>query len=181
MSNTMNLQDEKLMRCFGAVFPSLSPGANSYRHSGNGCRLEFAFCHNAGRSDRRGIPGQNRSDGSCRIGFLRLLSEIPFRSILNKAHGQPIMFGPRKPGKENLLKGIANRILQQLARSMPGATSLRVKLHRARGVKIGMGVWIGYDVILETSRPQLITLGDRCSLGACPGHCTLSRDTWSDH
>lgn len=76
------------------------------------------------------------------------------------------MFGPRKPGKEPLLKGAVNRILQQLARSMPGATSLRVKLHRARGIKIGSGVWIGFDVILETSRPHLITLGDRCSLGA---------------
>jgi serine acetyltransferase len=76
------------------------------------------------------------------------------------------MFKPRKPGKEPLLKGIINRVLQQLARSMPGATSLRVKLHRARGIKIGSGVWIGFDVILETSKPELITLGDRCSLGA---------------
>jgi serine acetyltransferase len=76
------------------------------------------------------------------------------------------MFGSTKTGKEPLLKGIVNRILQQLARSGPGATSLRVKLHRARGVTIGNGVWIGFDVILETSRPQLITLGDRCSLGA---------------
>ena len=76
------------------------------------------------------------------------------------------MFGPRKPGKEPLLRGMLNRILQQLARVAPGATSLRVKLHRARGVKIGKEVWIGYDVILETSKPYLISLGDGCSLGA---------------
>jgi serine acetyltransferase len=66
--------------------------------------------------------------------------------------------------KESLLRGFANRILQHLARILPGAQSLRVKLHRARGVKIGKQVWIGYDVILDTSRPFLITLEDRCTL-----------------
>jgi serine acetyltransferase len=68
--------------------------------------------------------------------------------------------------KEPLLRGIKNRILQELAKICPGARSLRVKLHRARGVKIGKGVWIGYDVVLETSSPFLISLGDRSSLGA---------------
>jgi acetyltransferase-like isoleucine patch superfamily enzyme len=38
-------------------------------------------------------------------------------------------------------------------------------LHRARGVQIGKGVWIGYDVILETSRPHLITIEDGSSIG----------------
>ncbi|MGA2844794.1 MAG: acyltransferase [Candidatus Acidiferrales bacterium] len=37
-------------------------------------------------------------------------------------------------------------------------------MHRARGVHIGKDVWIGYDVILDTSRPYLITIGDRASL-----------------
>jgi acetyltransferase-like isoleucine patch superfamily enzyme len=62
--------------------------------------------------------------------------------------------------KESVLRGLINRILQHLARILPGARSLRVRLHRARGVKIGKGVWIGYDVILETSRPHLITIED---------------------
>jgi acetyltransferase-like isoleucine patch superfamily enzyme len=57
-----------------------------------------------------------------------------------------------------------NRVLQHLARILPGAQSLRVSLHRARGVKIGKGVWIGYDVILETSRPHLITIEDGSTL-----------------
>lgn len=65
---------------------------------------------------------------------------------------------------ENVLRGIGNRIFQHLARVMPGARSLRVKLHRARGVHIGKDVWIGYDVILDTSRPHLISIGDRASL-----------------
>ena len=66
---------------------------------------------------------------------------------------------------ENPLRGIANRVLQHLARILPGAESLRPALHRARGVHIGKNVWIGYDAILDTSRPYLITLEDGCSIG----------------
>jgi acetyltransferase-like isoleucine patch superfamily enzyme len=66
--------------------------------------------------------------------------------------------------KESPLRGLLSRLLQHLARILPGARSLRVALHRARGVRIGKNVWIGYDVILETSRPYLITLGDNCTL-----------------
>jgi acetyltransferase-like isoleucine patch superfamily enzyme len=67
--------------------------------------------------------------------------------------------------KENVLWGLKNRVLQHLARIMPGARSLRLWLHRARGVQIGKGVWIGYDVVLDTSRPYLITLEDGSSIG----------------
>lgn len=67
--------------------------------------------------------------------------------------------------KENALRGLKNRVLQHLARIMPGAQTLRVSLHRARGVHIGSGVWIGYDVILDTSRPHLITIEDGSSIG----------------
>ena len=66
--------------------------------------------------------------------------------------------------KENWFRALCNRMLQMLARSLPGAETLRVRLHRARGVHIGSNVWIGYDVILETSRPHLITLEDNVSL-----------------
>src|SRR5687768_11947223 len=57
------------------------------------------------------------------------------------------------------------RILQELARVAPGARTLRVKLHRARGVNIGKDVWIGYDSILETAHPELITIEDGASIG----------------
>lgn len=67
--------------------------------------------------------------------------------------------------KESTVRGLINRLFQNLARIVPGATTLRVKLHRARGVHIGKDVWIGYDVILDTSRPHLITIGDRASVG----------------
>ena len=67
--------------------------------------------------------------------------------------------------KEQVFAGILNRVLQHLARILPGARTLRVALHRARGVRIGKDVWIGYDVILETSQPALITIEDGCSIG----------------
>jgi acetyltransferase-like isoleucine patch superfamily enzyme len=61
--------------------------------------------------------------------------------------------------KESLLRGLKNRLCQELARILPGAQSTRVKLHKWRGVTIGQNVWIGYDCVLETSRPHLITIG----------------------
>lgn len=67
--------------------------------------------------------------------------------------------------KEGLFSGFTNRLLQHLARIMPGARTLRVALHRARGVSIGRNVWIGYDVILDTSRPYLIRIHDGASIG----------------
>ena len=66
--------------------------------------------------------------------------------------------------KEHWLRGPLNRVLQLLARISPGAGTLRVWLHRARGVKIGKGVWIGYDVILDSSVPGLIVIEDGASI-----------------
>lgn len=66
--------------------------------------------------------------------------------------------------REPFLRGCMNRAFQQLARAVPGAGTLRVALHRARGVNIGKNVWIGYDVVLDTSKPSAITLEDGCVL-----------------
>jgi acetyltransferase-like isoleucine patch superfamily enzyme len=57
------------------------------------------------------------------------------------------------------------RFLQLLARIAPGATTLRVWLHRCRGVKLGKNVWIGYDAILETSSPHLVKIDDEAVIG----------------
>lgn len=65
---------------------------------------------------------------------------------------------------EPFLRGAFSRVLQLLARISPGARTLRVMLHRARGVKIGKGVWIGYDVVLDTARPDLVTIEDGATL-----------------
>ena len=71
----------------------------------------------------------------------------------------------RAPWEENSLVGLKNRLLQTIARVVPGAETLRIRLHRWRGVKIGNGVYIGYDAIIETSRPQLVTIGDGAMIG----------------
>jgi maltose O-acetyltransferase len=67
--------------------------------------------------------------------------------------------------KENLVSGIKNRVLLFLARNLPGAQGLRVTLNRWRGVRIGEGVWIGYDAIIETGFPHLVSIGDRVAIG----------------
>ena len=64
-----------------------------------------------------------------------------------------------------LLRGLINRSFQLLARILPGSETIRVMLHRARGVHIGKGVFIGQDVILETACPHLITIQDHVSIG----------------
>lgn len=56
------------------------------------------------------------------------------------------------------------RLLQVICLWAPGATTLRVRLHRLRGVTIGRNVFIGTDVILETSRPDLIYIGSEVSI-----------------
>lgn len=67
--------------------------------------------------------------------------------------------------KDSLLRGLTNRSFQLLARIVPGGETLRVMLHRARGVHIGKDVFISQDVILETAYPDLITLEDRAWIG----------------
>ena len=69
------------------------------------------------------------------------------------------------PPPERFFAGIKNRVLQLLARIAPGYASLRVTLHRWRGVRIGEGVSIGYDVILETARPGWIKIGNHVQVG----------------
>jgi acetyltransferase-like isoleucine patch superfamily enzyme len=67
--------------------------------------------------------------------------------------------------EERFFSGLKNRLLQALARNVPGARSWRVWLNRWRGVHIGKDVWIGYDAIIETSYPHLVTIGDRAAVG----------------
>lgn len=62
--------------------------------------------------------------------------------------------------RENPFTALRNRVLQTLALSLPGATTVRVKLHRWRGVEIGQGVWIGHEALLETSDPQFVHIGN---------------------
>lgn len=56
------------------------------------------------------------------------------------------------------------RVLQLMARILPGATSVRPFLHKLRGVKINGRVWIGEDVFLESTYPDCIELNDQCGV-----------------
>lgn len=58
------------------------------------------------------------------------------------------------------LRRAANRVLHMIARSCPGATTLRPMLHRWRGVKVGSGVFIGDEVYLDNEWPEQIEIQD---------------------
>lgn len=60
--------------------------------------------------------------------------------------------------KKSLFRRISNRVLHLLARYCPGATGIRPRLHRLRGVKIGENVFIGDDVYLENEHPEAVVI-----------------------
>jgi len=64
----------------------------------------------------------------------------------------------------SLLKGIFGRYLQFLAMYIPMTPSFRVRLQRARGVKIGKNVFIGMDVLIDPAFPELIEIMDYASI-----------------
>lgn len=72
---------------------------------------------------------------------------------------------PRGLPPEPVWRAIKNRILGILALYAPGVRSFRIWLHRSRGVKIGDGVQIGADVILETAYPEWISIGNGVQIG----------------
>lgn len=67
---------------------------------------------------------------------------------------------------ESTLRGARNRVLQLLALYGPGAETLRVRLHRMRGMEVGENVFIGTDVLLETAHPDMISIGNGVDIGA---------------
>jgi acetyltransferase-like isoleucine patch superfamily enzyme len=66
---------------------------------------------------------------------------------------------------EGLIAGVKNRLLQTLARSMPGAFTFRVWAHRMRGVAMGMRVHVASDVMIETAYPHWVSIGNNVQLG----------------
>lgn len=69
------------------------------------------------------------------------------------------------PSRDPFLAGTRNRLLQVVARYAPGAMTTRVTLHRLRGVQIGDGTFIGTDALIETSYPQLVSIGEGVAIG----------------
>jgi acetyltransferase-like isoleucine patch superfamily enzyme len=66
---------------------------------------------------------------------------------------------------ESFCSAVGKRLLQSLARSLPGAFTTRVWAHRMRGVRIGKGVHIASDVTIETAYPQWVSIGDNVQIG----------------
>jgi len=58
---------------------------------------------------------------------------------------------------------LINYLRERLAFNCP-FNSVRIKLHRKRGVRIGKNVLIGYQVTLDHSYPEFITIEDDVSL-----------------
>ena len=56
-------------------------------------------------------------------------------------------------------------MLQLVALYAPGAMTVRPWLHRRRGVDIGRRVFISTDALIETARPDLVSLGDEVMIG----------------
>jgi serine acetyltransferase len=71
----------------------------------------------------------------------------------------------REMPREGVLSGFKNRLLQTLAKSLPGAFTFRVWAHRVRGVVLGSGVHIGPDVMIDTAFPQWVSIGNNVQLG----------------
>jgi acetyltransferase-like isoleucine patch superfamily enzyme len=67
-------------------------------------------------------------------------------------------------------RGARNRLFQVLALYAPGGDTVRVWLHRARGVKIGEGSWIGTGALIDPGFPHRVEIGDRVSVGI---RCTI--------
>jgi acetyltransferase-like isoleucine patch superfamily enzyme len=66
---------------------------------------------------------------------------------------------------EPVIAGAGRRILQSLAMSAPGSETLRVRLHRLRGVQIGSPCFIGSYTLIETSHPELVKIGNGVAIG----------------
>jgi len=64
-----------------------------------------------------------------------------------------------------IIRGAFNRLLQVIALYAPGGRSLKPFLHRLRGVRMGRNVWVGTDCLLETMRPDLLSIGNNVVIG----------------
>jgi len=90
-------------------------------------------------------------------------------------------------GRKPLLSRVANRLLHSLARICPVSCSVRPRLHRWRGVKVGQHVFIGEDVYLENEYPECVEIGDGCEIGLRtvimahmrgPGRVVIKPNVW---
>lgn len=60
---------------------------------------------------------------------------------------------------------VLGSVLQRLAMVLPGGTSVRPRLQRWRGARIGANVWLGLYVYIDDAHPEALTVGDNCTIG----------------
>lgn len=60
---------------------------------------------------------------------------------------------------------LLNRVLHKIAYIAPGGYSLRPRLHRLRGVKMGRNVWISQLVYIDELHPEAVTIKDNVTIG----------------
>ena len=81
-----------------------------------------------------------------------------------------------KPITDSLLVGLKNRVLQYVALYVPGYKTMRVWLHRMRGVSIGENVSIGLSALIETAYPRLVLIGNNVTAAAKAGRIAPERN-----
>jgi acetyltransferase-like isoleucine patch superfamily enzyme len=64
-----------------------------------------------------------------------------------------------------MIWNLLRRLFHILAFMGPGGKTLRIWLHRLRGVEIGEGVWLSHFVYLDDLHPEEISIGDNCTIG----------------
>jgi acetyltransferase-like isoleucine patch superfamily enzyme len=73
-------------------------------------------------------------------------------------------------------------VIDLLARLMP-SNALRVRCQRAKGVKVGANVYLGYDAIIDSAYPELVEIEDHARVGVGVIVLAHSRpgDAWMEH
>ena len=64
-----------------------------------------------------------------------------------------------------MFKHIVNRVLHKISFFAPGGGSVRVWLHKLRGVKIGKNVWISQFVYIDENHPEAVSIGENATIG----------------
>jgi hypothetical protein len=145
----MNNLEHRLLRCFSSVFPDLNenqirnasvdsvPGWHSLAsvtlisvvQEDLACKWALRICPISCLSRRYKIMSNT-------------MPQVEPQSVGDNSNlaSRPAVREPHREVKENLWSGIRNRVCQHLARILPGARTLRISLHRWRGVNIGKNV-----------------------------------------
>jgi acetyltransferase-like isoleucine patch superfamily enzyme len=71
---------------------------------------------------------------------------------------------------------VLSTILNRLAFHCPGGRSVRPRLQRWRGVRVGNNVWMGLHVYIDDVHPAALSVGDNTTIGI--GTTILTHTYW---